>query len=226
MELRIIQEALRASPEELLGVYLFGSHAYGALRPDSDKDLLVILADSTRRRRDMRWLIEDGWVPPGDWKSARRAFVGRKRFQIWAFEEETFLRMLSAQVPLALEALFLPPPLVLQSWTAPAIVINRRRLWESYSYVSAAHWQKGLARFLVEGATVYEAKKLLLHSLRVLLFGAQLAKYQKIIDYSAANPLREEILSYPETSPEAHQAAFLPTWSALRAELERLCTTE
>lgn len=53
---RAIREALEPLPE-VLATFLFGSHATGRARPDSDVDIAVLLAAETAKDEDRRKLL-------------------------------------------------------------------------------------------------------------------------------------------------------------------------
>src|SRR6266540_1179413 len=53
--------AWACSRSEVLGLALVGSRACGAARQDSDIDLMLLVSEPRRFRRDERWLAEIRW---------------------------------------------------------------------------------------------------------------------------------------------------------------------
>jgi hypothetical protein len=64
----------------------------------------------------------------------------------------------------------------------------------------------------------YIAKKSLFHSLRILIEGIQIAKYQKIIDYSQANYLWEEIVNNKVNDWSYYKEKYQPLYNKLNSE--------
>ena len=83
---KAIELVLRAAPGA--SVILFGSHARGEVRPDSDLDLLVIEEEVTARRQEMARL-SDVLRPLGI--PVDIVVVSRKTFEEWADTPGTLL---------------------------------------------------------------------------------------------------------------------------------------
>jgi hypothetical protein len=53
-------------------------------------------------------------------------------------------------------------------------------------------WNKGKLR--IKDTDIYRGTKSIYHALRILLFGIQIAKHGKIVDFSESNSLHDEIV--------------------------------
>lgn len=215
------------SREDTLNVYVIGSRAHGTAHAGSDHDLVAVTRPHRRRWRGMQWLVRDGWIAPGRYRGARRDFIGHVDRQIWVFELSTFLRMRDAHGLLALECLSLPPA---QVWLAredlgAGFAVDRGVLGPAIRYVAERHWDKG--RRALEGLAAGEdptaGRKFLLHGMRALMFGAQLAERGSIVDFGAANELRGALLGEPAGSWMALAGRFEPVYAGLMDAFVRAC---
>lgn len=217
------------SRADTLGVYLIGSRAHGTAGPASDHDLIVVARPHRRRWRGMTWLVREGWVPPDPPRDrgARRDFIGDQEHQIWLFDAPTFTALRDAHVPLALECLDLPPA---QVWLGrhdlrAGFTLDRDRLQRAFTWVADRHVERSRRAHeaLSPADDPTPARKLLVHALRILKYGIQLAERGAIVDYGAANALRRAILSDPAPDWSALFARVQPTHDELRAALARAC---
>lgn len=217
--------------EHTRNVYLIGSRAHGTAAADADFDLVVVMAPHRRRWRGMHWLARDGWVPPDRprYATARRDFLGRPDHQVWIFDTPTFLALRDAHVLLALECLHLPPANV---WRADddlraGFELDPDRLAPSIRWIAERHWTKGARALatLAPGDDPRPARKLLVHALRALRFGAQLAEHGAIVDLGAANELRRLVLADPADAWPALESRVRPYYddslAAFAAALSR-----
>ncbi len=93
---------------------------------------------------------------------------------------------------------------------------------------ASKHWELAKKMFSTNDASnFYRAKKYLVHSLRDLLLGMQLAKYDRITDYSIANKWYQIILEDAEiTSIKTAEAKYLKVYQELKQELNSLVQPE
>ena len=215
--------------EHTVNVYLIGSRAHGTAREGADYDVVVVMAPHRRRWRGMQWMIRDGWVMPdrARYAAARRDFVGCADHQVWIFDTPTFLAMRDAHVLLALECRSLPAANV---WLAredlrAGFVVDRAILGPSIRWTAERHWEKG-ARALASlpaGDDPRPARKFLVHAVRALRFGAQLAESGAIVDFGAANEARGRILEDPAVDWHALAGRVGPLYDASLAAFARAC---
>jgi hypothetical protein len=219
------------SREDLLNVYVIGSRAHGTAHAGSDHDIVAVMRPHRRRWRGMQWLVRDGWAAPDArrYRGARRDFIGRDDRQIWVFDAPTFIKMRDAHVLLALECLWLPAE---QVWLrreelGAGFVVDRGALAPAITYVAERHWDKGRRALseLADGEDPTAGRKFLVHAMRALMFGAQLAGRGRIVDYGAANGLRRELLAAPACAWEALARRFEPTFAGLAEAFTRACAS-
>eukprot|EP01119_Soliformovum_irregulare_P009935 TRINITY_DN2395_c0_g1_i2.p1 TRINITY_DN2395_c0_g1~~TRINITY_DN2395_c0_g1_i2.p1 ORF type:complete len:116 (+),score=29.97 TRINITY_DN2395_c0_g1_i2:429-776(+) len=67
----------------------------------------------------------------------------------------------------------------------------------------------------------YKGKKSLFHSLRILIFGIQIAQTGRIEDYSAANELWKEIKNVPSDDWAEFHARYKKVWNQLKTEFRK-----
>lgn len=207
VDLSTLLDQAKLDSERVRAVYLYGSHAYGNAHSGSDQDFLVVTEDDGRKWRTMRWLHRDGWLEPekGRYRGARRDFIGRKAWQIWMYTPDTFQMLIDAHAMKALECLWLPEPCRWKETRSFSFALDLTQLRRQVRFTAARHREKGL-RMLdrpKRDETPYMAKKQLHHALRFWIFGAQLAQHARIVDYTAANPLRTALMDAPEDAVRA-----------------------
>jgi hypothetical protein len=192
--LKVLQSMARQDCEVRFCVRC-GSHVYGTSRPDSDKDLLLVLADD-HARQDLIW---------------------GENLNVVVHGGDSYRQALAAQSVFALEALFAPahhrlkeaiPPF---DWT-----LDLGRLFESAKARSDADWSKAKKKF---DEDVAGSKKRAMHALRVVAFAHQIVDRGAITDFGVAVPWWEELFTGPYDSADALEDAFGPIRQAMLAEL-------
>jgi len=81
-----------------------------------------------------------------------------------------------------------------------SVTIDLKKLRTSISRTSSQSFNKAKKKFLSpynKEGELFRGKKSLFHALRILVFGIQIAKNQKIIDYHEANKYFIEIMNNP-----------------------------
>ena len=175
------------------GFFIFGSYVYGNASPDSDVDVVV---------------IEDSL-------SGQSKIHGK--FDLQFVSKEEFKSQLKTCHIRALEGFFteqkrLKFPISKQD-------IDWDLLRSSISQKSSHSWVKAKKK-LIDGE-FYIGKKSLFHSLRIILFGIQLAKDKAITDFAQANEFYHPILSGP-TDWEALLGDYKAQYNALHSEFKAL----
>lgn len=180
-------------------VYLYGSRVYGNAQLHSDWDYVVV-REGVEKGDIRQGMVNVKLVSPGH-----------------------FQRLLDEHRMTALECLFLPPEKTLKAPTTPwRFKLDKAQLFETVSARSDQDWAKAVKRFnsSFDRATELErGKKSLYHSIRLLMFGIQIAKHSSIVDYGEANPIFEEIMTNPSTSWEDYKTEWKPKREKLLEEL-------
>jgi len=148
--------------------YCYGSRVYGTAREDSDYDYIIVADQNIS-------LTQNGC-------------------DYTFYSEAEFLRQAKECEISVLECLFLPDDMFIgKRYT---VDIDLSQLRKSISQKTSNSWVKAKKKFEVEH-DYYIARKSLWHSFRILMFGIQIAKHGKIIDFSEANYLYGQIIDNP-----------------------------
>jgi predicted nucleotidyltransferase len=172
-------------PVRVKNIYVFGSQVYGTTSFQSDWDFIMI-ANTPNTNQEIR---------SGD-------------FNIHVVTEEQFLKNLKEHHSSTVEAFFAPVEFRLQEDVSLNWTPNIASLRHSFSHISSNSWVK-CKKKMFQG-DYYIGVKSLFHSLRIPMFGIQIANTGKIFDFSVANSIYDEIM-YKEW-----------TWSELDSEFRPL----
>jgi hypothetical protein len=77
-------------------------------------------------------------------------------------------------------------------------------------------WVKASKKLTVENE-LYKAKKSLFHSFRIMMFGIQIAKFGKIVDYKEANGIWDEIKGIEATNWLHYYDKYKKMWNATKS---------
>lgn len=157
-------------PSRVKNIYIFGSQVYGNVSDKSDWDIIMI-ANSSNVNREIR---------VGD-------------FNIHIMTEEQFLKNLKDHHSSSVEAFFSPKGFKLKEDVEFNWSPNIPSLRHSFSHISSNSWVKSKKK--IEQGDYYIGVKSLFHSLRIPIFGIQIAKTGKIYDFSEANFIHDKIFS-------------------------------
>jgi predicted nucleotidyltransferase len=156
-------------PSRVQNVYLFGSRSYGTATGESDHDFIVVCNNPFFERE-----------------------IRVDNYNIHLMTMDIFLSKLKNHLPTAVEAFYLPEEFKFESikidWSP-----NRQSLRHSFSHVSSNSWVK--AKKKIQQGDYQIGIKSLFHSLRIPLFGSQISKFGKIIDFSEGNWIWDDLQS-------------------------------
>ena len=103
--------------------------------------------------------------------------------------------------------------------------MNLPQLRHAISSKSSNSWVKAKKKFIVEeDFNPYIGKKSAFHSLRILNFGTQIAKYQRILNYSSANNYFDDIMNLNSWDDINHQ--FKSVYNSLSTEFKLVAPKE
>lgn len=154
--------------EDVLNIYPFGSRVYGSNNEKSDYDFWVIVKDSFKTP-------ENGYLE-----------VSKENVDLNIYKYSTFIQKVSENELQALICAFLPEEKVILQKVKIIPNIKYIKLKKNVFKEASRHLHSLTPRLYKEN-NIYQAKKMECQSLRDLLFGIQIVKYGKIIDYSEAN---------------------------------------
>lgn len=164
--------------KDVIGLYLYGSRVYGTNTEKSDYDYIAV----TKRGESDFQIINT-----------------ESNCNITVYRDFHFVYLLENHEISALECYFLPGNFRLIDDFKHDLMIDNVKLRHAISAKSSNSWVKCKKKLTVEkDYDPYIAKKSLFHSLRIAMFGKQIAEAGKIYDYSEANSLLAEIMSLPD----------------------------
>lgn len=160
----------------ILNIYPYGSRVYGTADEKSDTDLILVSDFAHEQETQAHWPGTD--------------------LTIWTAAE--FQRLLEEHDPAALECHFLPNNMAIRSREFE-FKLDLGKLRRSFSAKSSNSWVKAKKKIEVHREWRLGLKSLF-HSLRILVFGIQIAANGRIVDYNGANPYWREIWQQFEES--------------------------
>jgi len=187
-------------PEKIHNVYLYGSRVYGCNSISSDIDI-VSVCDINDKLEKIR--LDD--------------------IDISIYNVDSFLEMVRKQEISVLECLFLPAEKIFKQDISFIINLSLPLLRCSISQKASNSFVKAKKKMTVEkDYNPYIGKKSLFHSLRIIKFGIQIAKYGKIVDYSEANKYWNEIMFCGNVDWKYYKEKYQPEYNTLMTEFRKL----
>ena len=176
-----VLESLKIT-EDVLAIFPYGSRVYGTANLDSDYDFIIV--------------TKSAFLKNGAFKQNAISSVDRK-IQGVLYSRSGFIDAINNYEIGALECLFLDPSLVIlpskffkiQKW-------EEKQLVQKIIEKASASWH--IASMQSKDDYKESAKKGIFHALRILMFGIQLKEHKRIVNFSEANELREEINRLPD----------------------------
>jgi len=185
---------------QVAAVYAYGSQVYGTMTEVSDKDFIVVVDDQTFRHPDRHYTGEFDF-----------SFYKQRQFEALSLEQEISI----------LECLFLPPQHIIADRLKPGYLLDVPKLRASISHKASNSWVK--AKKKLEVTKEYHIGiKSLWHSLRVLMFGRQIATKGKIVNYQEANDLFHEIMSSGSVDWTYYKNKYQPIYNQLSTEFKKV----
>ena len=187
-----------STPDSVIGYYLYGSIVYGVAGPKSDYDFIVVDRDQVESE------------------------IQKKEFPVDynLYSEKKFKQMLEEHDIAALECMFLHKDFVIKNEIqTPKLDLTKLR--SSVSKTASNSFVKCKKKLEVE-KEYHIGKKSLWHSLRIIMFGTQIARHRRIIDYSEANYLWDEIVLCDENNWEYYKEKYKPLYNKLMTEFRKV----
>lgn len=158
--------------KDILNVYQYGSRVYGTNRSHSDWDFIII---TNRKQEDQ---FSDNLI------------------NVTYFTATEFQSKLDNHEITALECYFIDQKHIWKEQVKFNFKLNLSQLRHSLSAKSSNSWVKAKKKLTVEKDYDLDiGKKSLFHSMRIIHYGIQIAKYKKIFEYDACNVLFLEIMN-------------------------------
>jgi predicted nucleotidyltransferase len=168
LDIKEILEVAKIHPYRAISAYVYGSRIYGTSDENSDWDISVIAKTSVEA-------IE----------------LKTDQFNIHVYTWDRWVADLEWHNPKNLECHLAPERAILLEKQRHNLTINEARLRHAVCHVSSNSWVK--ARKKLEGGEYRTGVKSLFHSIRIPMFGSQIAQTGVIGDFSCANEIWKEI---------------------------------
>lgn len=203
-----IEDVIKASGVHQLkvrNVYLYGSRIYGTSTDKSDYDIIMISSH----------LLEH---------EEKKTTINGVLLNIHIITPDKFLADLKIHNIMNLECLYAPGWAKLQEKQIFSKEINIKKLIKNNLAQSFSSWRN--AKFKLLDGDIYRGQKSLFHSLRMLMFAAQLAEHGKITDFSVGNELYTEIMDSDEFEWSFYKEKYLPFKVELEEKLKSYSKSE
>ena len=206
------RERFDALNEHILLQYHYGSVVYGTMTEKSDVDIICVVDDVI----DLSDAVNGMWeFHVGD--NLDFQFVNLKRWKEMVANHHIWW----------LECYGLDRQYIIKGNPEDYMQyfkLDKWKLRQVISQIASNAWAKADKKMTVEkDYDLYRGQKSLFHSLRIMKFGIQIAKFGKIVDYHEANELWEEIYAMGECGWPAYKEKYKPLTNKLRSELTALC---
>lgn len=198
-----ILQDFKLSDSDVLTVFPYGSRVYGTAKYNSDHDFIVVLKDGAQDRDSLESSYHN--------------------INVTIYSETSFQDKLNKHKISALECISVTDELLLKNKKKFNFKLDKNTLRESISEKASHSWVKSKKKFeVVQDRDVYIAKKSLFHSLRIIDFGIQIAKNQKIINFDSCNPIWAEISSNESEDWAAYKDKYQSYFNSQMTEFRKL----
>lgn len=167
------EEIIKASglhPLRVLNIYLFGSRVYGNASNSSDWDVIIVAKTSSPETE-----------------------IKTDKFNIHILTADRFQDGLDQHNIRNIECLMAPDWAKLQEVYNFKFELKLNRLRHSISHINSNSLVK--CKKKLNQGDYYIGLKSIWHSLRIVMFGIQIAKYGQIVDWTCANDIWKELAS-------------------------------
>jgi hypothetical protein len=184
--------------EPIIKIYNYGSRVYGCNTDKSDYDYIVVVESYND---DLYYSVN----------------TGDKNYTVYS--EQMFIKQIKKHHISVLECIFQNANDTYRRY----FELNLSQLRHSISSVSSNSY--GKCKKKIAQGDIYIGKKSLYHSIRILMFGIQIAKFGDIIDYSCANIISETVMGMSSDWDELHNK-FRPIFNELKSNFKILAPLE
>jgi len=184
----------KITDKDVLNVYIVGSHLYGNSCPESDIDLVVIVKNSCEKMFHHSEIVH---------KIHKEEEIKNIPFRyenngidITTYTQDLFTNHLEKNLIKSILCLYVPQRFRLKETInfLEMLKLDFNRLRESIYSIAWKVFLRGRYIIRKEPEKEHLGKKNIVHAIRYFLYGIQIAKNQKIVDYSCANEHYKEIM--------------------------------
>jgi hypothetical protein len=191
-----IHEERTEIDEFVISVYQYGSVVYGCTNKNSDEDYVVVVHSD----KDLYYSVDSEYG------------------NATVYSESLFIKRIEDHHITAMECIFLNE----NDQFLKYFNLNLEKLRREISAVSSNSFVKCKKKMQIGES--YIGKKSMFHSLRILMFGIQIAKFGRIVDYSEANYLLPIIMDFKTW--DAIKDFCQPIFNSLKSEFKILAPLE
>lgn len=184
--------------EPILELYSYGSRVYGCITEKSDHDYIIIV-DSEDENLEYS--------------------VNLIAFNATVYSEKNFIKRIKAHEVNALECIFQSE----KDSYVKYFELDKEKLRRKFSGVASNSYVK--CKKKIRDGENYIGKKSMFHSLRILNFGIQIAKYGKIVNYASANIHHNTLFDMSNNWDEIN-SKFKPLYNAQKSLFKKLAPLE
>ena len=180
--------------EYAICTFPYGSRIYGTNSQESDFDYIYVVDDKSVEELDDQYVFHSDYDPVNyvfhsDYDPVNKVYVDYfHEINISIYGKTKFQQMCDDHHISALECIFLPDNMIKNQITDHKFKfeLNLQQLRKSISEKASHSWVKAKKKFEVESdRNIYIGKKSLFHSIRIIDFGIQIARYGKIEYYNS-----------------------------------------
>ena len=183
--------------ENQLLLFPYGSTVYGTSSPKSDQDYNAIILNNSCTTGEEYF---------------------HNNINIHIYNADDWQNQLIDHKIHALEAYFLPDGICKDHF---CFDLNLKTLRESLMEKASHSFVKAKKKIIIE-KDYYIAWKSLFHSLRILKFGIQIAKFNKITDFGEANQFWTEIVESQRYTWDYFENKYKPIYNELATEFRKV----
>lgn len=189
------------SGDHVLAIYAYGSRVYGTQSETSDYDYIVVLDDEA-----------------GESKDAQQYDSHKGDLSVHTYLESSWESHLTNHKIFALECNSMFP-----LGRKDTFKLDLPTLRKEISGKASNSWVKCKKKLTVEVGEEYIGIKSLFHSFRIPIFGIQIAQHGKVVDFSAANHIWDElkVLDLKSITWEELNAKYKPLHNQLMTEFRK-----
>jgi predicted nucleotidyltransferase len=192
-----IHETRQSIDEPIVTSYRYGSRVYGCHTEYSDYDYIVIVESD----KDLYYSVN---------------LIG---INYTVYSASLFIKRIRQHHISALECIFQNE----NDRFIHLFEVNTDALRREISAVSSNSYVK--CKKKIRDGEIYIGKKSLFHSLRILNFGIQIAKYGKIVDYTSANVYHKMIFNMGDDWEQLDKK-FKPIYNSMKTLFKKLAPLE
>ena len=190
---------LKLPNDDIICIYQYGSRVYDNFHEYSDYDYIVI--------------TKNGYETLDQYSD--------KKININFFTDSKYQDKLDNHDVSALECFFLPEDKKLLETKKYKFILNVTKIRNNFSQKSSNSFVKAKKKMTIEkDYDLNIGRKSLFHSFRIIMFGIQICKHGKILDYTEANSLYREIFIIYNWSELF--ATFKKRYNALCSEFRKI----